>query len=149
MMKIDPIERFNLALAAGGVAGSFALVGPAFASSLALGAAFGALNFRALRTASDKLFSGELAGSGPWVALFGLRFVLLALAIGLALRAGAHPAALVIGLSLIVPAAVAGAWVMRPAPDPDAPALDAEDPEWDAWNPWFAREVEPVDEDEL
>ncbi len=147
-MKIDPIERFNLALAAGGVAGSLALAGPAFASSLALGAAFGALNFRALHTASEKLFSGELAGSGPWVALFGMRFVLLAVAISLALNAGAHPAALVIGLSLIVPSAVAGAWLMRPAVDPDAPALAADDPEWDVWNPWFAREEEPVDEDE-
>jgi hypothetical protein len=147
-MKIDPIERFNLALAAGGVAGSLALAGPAFASSLALGAAFGALNFRALRSASEKLFSGELAGSGPWVALFGLRFVLLAVAIGLALNAGAHPAALVIGLSLIVPSAVAGAWLRRPALDPNAPALGADDPEWDAWNPWFAREEDPVDEDD-
>lgn len=148
-MKIDPIERFNLALAAGGVAGSYALAGPAFASSLALGAAFAALNFRALRTASEKLFSGELAGSGPWVALFGLRFALLAVAIGLALHAGAHPAALVIGLSLIVPSAVAGAWLMRPAVDPSAPALDADDPEWDVWNPWLAREVDPADEDDL
>ncbi len=147
-MKFDPIEKLNLAIAAGGVSASLALSTPAFASSLALGAAFGALNFRSLRTASERLFSGELAGSGPWVALFGLRFVLLAAAIGFSLHAGAHPVALVLGLSAIVPAAVIGAWTMRPAVDPDAPALDPEDPEWDLWNAWRASEIDPVDEDE-
>jgi hypothetical protein len=148
-MKFDPIEKMNLAIAAGGVSASLALSTPAFASSLALGAAFGALNFRTLRTASEKLFSGELAGSGPWVALLGLRFVLLAAAIGFSLHAGAHPVALVIGLSAIVPATVIGAWTMRPAIDPNAPALEPDDPEWDRWNAWKASEVDPVDEDEL
>lgn len=147
-MKIDPIERLNLALAAGGVAGSLALEGPAFASSLALGAAFAAVNFRALRSASERLFSGELGGSRAWMGLFGLRFALLAVGIGVALHAGAQPAPLVIGLSLIVPSTVAGAWLMRPALDPNAPALDPDDPEWDAWNPWLARERGPADEDE-
>jgi hypothetical protein len=147
-MKFDPIERLNLAIAAGGVAGSLALASPAFASSLALGAGFGALNFRALRSASERLFSGELAGSGPWVALFSLRFVMLAGAIGFALHAGADPVALVMGLSAIVPAAVLGAWLMRPVVDPGAPALEADDPDWERWNAWLAREIEPQDEDE-
>jgi len=147
-MKFDPIERLNLAIAAGGVSVSLVLASPAFASSLALGAAFGALNFRALRSASDKLFSGELAGSGPWVALFSLRFVMLAGAIGFALHVGANPVALVTGLSAIVPAAVLGAWLMRPAVDPNAPVLDADDPDWERWNAWLAREVELREEDE-
>lgn len=142
-MKLDPIERLNLALAAGGVAGSYALASPAFASSLALGAAFGAMNFRALRSASQRLFSGEIAGSGPWMGVFALRFSLLSVAIVMSLEAGAHPAAFVMGLSAIVPAALIGAFFMRPPVDPDAPCLDPEDPEWDRWNPWLAREVAP------
>jgi hypothetical protein len=43
---------------------------------------------------------------------------------------------------------VIAAWRARPAPYPSAPALDAEDPSWDAWNPWLARERDPeADED--
>jgi hypothetical protein len=32
--------------------------------------------------------------------------------------------------------------------DPDAPALAPDDPSWDAWNPWLAREVEPSEDQE-
>ena len=59
----------------------------------------------------------------------------------LALYAGASPAGLVLGLSLIVPAAV---WVAFRTPVPVAPDTGYEvpppdDPSWDDWNPWLAR----------
>ena len=68
------------------------------------------------------------------------------LGIGVALIFGADPAGLLIGLSLIMPAAVVEAWRARPAVDPTAPALEADDPIWERWNPWLARETEPADE---
>ena len=147
-MRLDPLERWNLGISAGTVAVCVAAASPGFAASLGLGAALGALNLRALTTASQRMFAGQLAGSGPWVALFGLRFSLLGLAIGLSLHAGAEAVALVIGLSLVIPATVIGAWRMRPALVPDAPALDPDDPAWDDWNPWLARERGPEDEDD-
>jgi len=36
---------------------------------------------------------------------------------------------------------------MRPI-DPNAPRLDDDDPSWDRWNPWLARESAPSDEQE-
>jgi hypothetical protein len=82
-------------------------------------------------------------------ASFGLRFVLLAGAIWAALALGAHPVGLLIGLSLFVPGVLLAAWRARPAPDPEAPALAADDPSWEAWNPWLARERDAEDgEDE-
>jgi hypothetical protein len=48
-----------------------------------------------------------------------------------------------------MPAAVFAAWRSRPPIDPNARTLAANDPEWDRWNPWLARESdEPDDEDE-
>ncbi|HTY18262.1 MAG TPA: hypothetical protein VMH82_11085 [Myxococcota bacterium] len=142
-MQRDPIERLNLALSAGAVAASFAVASPAFATSLALGAAIESVNFRVLRSASRRALSGELAPGGAWVAGFSLRFVLLAVAISFALRAGAQPVALVIGLSMIVPAAIAGAWVQRPPVGEPEPGPPTDDESWDRWNPWLAREREP------
>ena len=34
----------------------------------------------------------------------------------------------------------------RPPIQDDAPVLDADDPSWEHWNPWLAREIEPGDE---
>ena len=148
-MRFDPLERWNLGISTSAVAVSALAFSPAFTASLGLGAAFGALNFRALVTASHRMFDGTIAGSGPWVALFGLRFVMLAVAIGLSLQVGAQAVPLVIGLSLVIPATIIGAWRMRPAIDPDAPALDPDDPSWDQWNPWLAREQEEGERETL
>jgi len=52
-----------------------------------------------------------------------------------------------VGLSLIMPAAVFEAWRARPPIDPSAPALAADDPSWERWNAWLARESEPAEED--
>ena len=137
---------YSLAFSAGGVAASWALVSPRFAGSLALGAVLEAANFRALFGYWRLALLGERAG---WTrfASFGLRLVLLAGAIWAALAFGAHPVGLVVGLSLVVPAVVLAAGRARPLPDPDAPALSPDDPGWDAWDPWRAREREPSDDD--
>ncbi len=148
MFQIDPIERLNLTLSAGAVAASAAFVSPGFATSLAIGAGLEALNFRGLRRSAQFLFWGEINGSGPWLGVYGLRYSLLVIGIGAALYFGAHPVGLLIGLSLIMPAAVIEAWRNRPAIDPDAPALDPEDPDWDRWDPWLAREMPTADEEE-
>jgi hypothetical protein len=144
----DPVERANLVLSAGAVAASVAFAPPRFAASLAVGVLLEIINFRALRRAARRFFAQELAGPVAWLGLFGLRFGLLGVAMYLALDAGANPAGLVLGLSLVVPAAIWVAWRSRPAVLP-ASAFDVpppDDPSWDDWNPWLAREREP-DED--
>lgn len=139
---------YSLAFSAGAVAASWALVSPRFAGSLALGAALEALNFRALFGYWQRAMLG--AGQIGWTrfASFGLRFVLLAGAVWAALAYGAHPVGLLIGLSLVVPGVVLAAWRARPAVDPSAPALAEDDPSWEAWNPWLAREQVRDTEDE-
>jgi len=143
-VTIDPIERTNLTLSAGAVAVSLFVASPAFAVSLAVGALLESLNFRGLRRSAQFLFEGQIAGGGPWSGVFALRFLLLATGIAAALVFGADPLGLVIGLSLIVPAAVLEAWRARPPVDPDAPALPEDDPAWDRWDPWWARERDPA-----
>ena len=145
-MNIDPIERINLGLSAGAVAVSMLWLSPLFASSLAIGAALEAVNFRGLRNQARFLFGGQIDGGRQWTGVFGLRFVILILGVGGALYYGADPAGLLIGLSLIMPATVIEAWRTRPPIDPSAPALDADDPSWDRWNPWLVRE-QAEDED--
>jgi hypothetical protein len=139
----DPFERANLTLSAGAIAAAFAIAPAGFTASLAAGAALEVANFRALRRAKQRLFAGEIRGGGAWAALFGLRFALLGFAMYVALQAGADPIALVLGLSLIVPATIWVAWRMPPAVVPAsalAAALPPDDPSWDDWNPWLARE---------
>lgn len=145
---LDLLDRLNLAFSVSGVAASLAIASPAFAGSFALGAALEAVNFRALRLATARLFSGELSGGSAWALLFAIRLTMLLGAMGVALVAGAHPIGLLVGVSTIVPAALLGAWWIRPPLDPDAPALAPEDPSWDTWSVWRAGEVEPGEEDE-
>ncbi len=147
-MKLDPIERLNLALSAGAFAASCAAASGAFATSLALGAAIEAVNFRALQSAARRMFAGDLAVGGAWVAGFALRFVVLAVGIAFALRAGAHPVGLVLGLSMIVPSVLIAAWLQRPPVVEQEAGPPPDDPSWDAWNPWLARERDPSEEEE-
>jgi len=146
-MTVDPIERLNLTLAASAVAASLVWASPLFALSLAVGAALEAFNFRGLLRSAQFLFWGEIQGSGSWLGIYALRFSLLVIGIGSALYFGADPVGLVIGLSLIMPAAVVEAWRARPPLDPTATALDPDDPAWERWNPWLAREQDAPDED--
>lgn len=148
MMSIDPIERWNIAISAGAVATSLAVATPAFATSLAIGAALEAANFRALRRSAQFLFWGVMPGQRAWAAVFALRFSLLAIGICAALYFGANAAGLLIGVSLIMPATVIEAWRSRPPIDESAPRLDDDDPSWDRWNPWLARESNASDESE-
>ena len=146
----DPIERANLALSATAVLASFALAPPRFGVSLAAGALLETVNFRGLRRASRRLFSGELSGGRSWMFQATLRLVLLAAAMYFALELGANPIGLVLGLSLIVPATIWVAWRTEPPPLPpeafDVPPPD--DSSWDEWNPWLARERE-LDPDDV
>lgn len=146
------VQRYNLAFSASAVAASLALGSPRLAGGVAVGALLETANVRALWRSSERIFDAA-AGAGPAVAGFGLRFALLAGAIGVALWAGVHPIGLLLGFSLAVPAVVLAAWRARPAPGPVAeppPVPPPDDPSWDEWIPWLARERrrEPEDEDD-
>ena len=52
-MKLYPAERLNMGISAGAIAASLAVTTPLFASSLALGAAMEAVNFRFLHRAGE------------------------------------------------------------------------------------------------
>lgn len=147
-MNFDSIERLNLGIAGAAVAAAFAIGSPNFAASVALGAGIEALNYHVLRSAAARLFAGELAVGSAWVAGFGLRFAVLGVAIALSLRAGADPVGLVLGLSVILPAVLIGAWRSRPPVQATAPAISGDDPSWERWNPWLAREQEAEDEED-
>lgn len=144
-MSIDPIQRWNLTLSGIAVTVSYFLASPLFAASLGAGALLEAMNFRGLRRAGELLFAGRLRMG--WSAGFAARFSLLALGVGGAVYAGAHPVGLLVGLSLVVPAALLEAWRTRPPVLSDAPALAPDDPSWDRWNAWLAREREDSEED--
>jgi len=136
------VQGLNLGLSAGAVAISWVALSPLFAASLAAGAALEAANFRSLRRSCQVIFQSGVSGGGAAGSSFGLRFALLAAAVGLALYLGAHPVGLLIGLSLIVPSVVIAAWMARPEPAPATLAPSPDDPSWDEWNPWLARERE-------
>jgi hypothetical protein len=150
-MKLERVERLNLGLSAGAVVASFALTTPHFATSLAVGAFLEAVNFGAMYRGAERFFAGEFSGAGPWVGLFATRFLLLAVGLFVVLSAGAHPVALLIGLSIAMPAVLIDAWLRRP-PVLDAeqlPALDPDDPSWDQYSIWQAGEVTPRRDDDV
>ncbi len=148
MDKARPIEQANVVFSTSAVVASAALVSPWFAASVALGAVVEGLNFRTMARGASHMFAGEIGANPVWSALFGLRLAMLAGVLFVAIRAGAEPVGLLVGLSMILPAAVVGGWRARPPIDPDAEPLPADDPSWDLWNPWLAREAEPSDEDD-
>lgn len=141
-MKLERVERLNLTLSAGAVAATFALASPHVASSLAIGAALEAMNFGALVRGARLYLGGGEQGSGPWLALFSVRFVLLGAGIVLAMQAGAHPIALLCGLSIAIPTVLIDAWLNRPAIDADAPGAGEwtvpppDDESWDRYSIW-------------
>jgi hypothetical protein len=147
-VTLQPVERLNLALSAGAAAASWWLVSPVFALSLGVGALLEAANFRGLHQQAQLLFGGEIRSGASWTGLYALRFLLVVTGIGGALALGAHPLGLVIGLSLVMPTALWVAWRNRASIDPHAPALAPDDPEWDLWNPWLAKQQEQSDEDD-
>ena len=147
-MNIYPAERVNMGISAGAIAASFAFATPHFASSLALGAALEAMKFRFLHRASELLFGGVVAGSGPWVGVLGMRMGLFCGGLVAALFAGADPLGLVIGISIAMPATVIAALRHRPEiiDQPLAEVPPPDDPWWDHYSVWRAGPVE-VNED--
>lgn len=145
---LDAVERTNAALALGLLVVAALSSSPRFTGSLAAGVLISAVNYRALRRAVDRLFAGELPSGRAWTAGYGLRFFFVGAAMLAALYTGADPIGLVIGLSTVVPAVVIAAWRFPPAsfPSPEAPPPD--DPSWDRWDPWRAREREEPEEDD-
>lgn len=127
-MGFAKVEQLNIGLSAGAVAATYWLVTPHFALSLAAGAFLEALNFGAIHRGARALFSvGENLAEGElideavvsarmkgWIGVFSLRFLVLAVAIYLTMRAGADPAGLAIGLSIAMLATVIDAWINRP-----------------------------------
>jgi hypothetical protein len=147
-IELHPLERVNLGFSAGGLAVAVALASPAFAASYALGAVLEAINFRALRIAAGRLLSGQLAGAPLWSVIFGMRLAILLASMAIALVAGAHPLGLLLGVSTVVPAVLAGAWWLRPPVDPSAPRIADDDPAWEHWSVWRGDVVLPEAEDE-
>lgn len=148
MLKLEPIERMSLALSAGSVGVAYAFASPRFATGMAVGAALEAVNLRAQVRGARAFFAGNWTrGAQGWMAGFGLRFGLLAIAIVLVLGQGVDPLGLVVGFSLSMPAVILWAWRNRPEliDHPVEPALAVDDPSWDDWNVWRGREVAPDD----
>ena len=75
---------------------------------------------------------------GMWLGVFGIRLAALGAAVVLAIGAGANPVALVIGLSMVMPAVVIDAWRNRPEviDQPDYPVPPPDDPAWDRFSVW-------------
>lgn len=148
-LDFDAAERVNLTIAGGAIATAAALTSPLFTASLALGAVLEVVNYRVLRRATEAFFRGQLAGGGAWAGGFGVRYGLLAVVVTIAVAAGAHPVGLIIGLSTMVPAVVIAA--LRTTPpicESSVPVPPPDDPSWDDWSPWLARERSPEPRDE-
>ena len=153
MFRLDPIERVSITLSAGAVGAAWLFASQAFATGVAVGAALEAINLRSQVKAARVFFSGERpekTGAGPWVGGFGMRFGFMAIAIMAALHYGTDPAGLLVGFSLAMPAVVFWAWRNRPEKiDFEAePGLAPDDPSWDRWSIWAAKEVEPNEDDD-
>jgi hypothetical protein len=148
-MERSHVMRWNLAFSASACAASWALVSPRFAASLAVGAMLEMLNFRAMWGHAEFALLDRGSATLGAMGAFGLRFVLLGVALYVALGVGAHPVGLVLGLSLMVPAVILSAWQNRPLPSSAASdSLAPDDPAWDDWNPWLARERDALEDEE-
>lgn len=154
MLKLDPIERVNFALSAGSVGAACALASPGFATGLAVGVVIEAVNLRAQVHAARDFFARNAAspalGTRGSLAGLGVRFVAVAAAIIAALQLGVDPLGMLVGLSLAMPAVVFWAWRNRPpvVTQKIVPALAPEDPSWDRWSVWRAKELLPDGADE-
>ena len=155
-LELARVERLNLGLSAGAVAASFALVTPHFAGSLAAGAFLEAINLGAIHRGARKLFGGELEGARAWIGVFSMRFLTLAAAIFGVMQAGADPAALLIGLSLAMPATVIDAWLNRPpvvdpATLPNLVETESDDDAayWESYSVWRPGRLITTERDDL
>jgi hypothetical protein len=134
------VLAWQAAISALAGAAAFALATPKFAASVLLGAALQTLNFRGLFGLARSAFASESrAASG-----FALRLPLFGVLVFAAISAGVDAAGLLLGVTTLVPAVVISAWHARPRPLPtsELPALAPDDPSWDLYSPWLARERE-------
>ena len=140
---------WNLAFSAGACALSFAAVSPRFAAGLALGAVLEAVNFRSLWRSCERIFLGGRARRRP--GRRALRPALRAarrrdLLRDPRRRAPRRPRRRALadraGDACSPPGARA-----RPS-IADAPALAPDDPEWERWDAWRARERDADAEEE-
>ncbi len=147
-MRKSSVMGWNLAFSAGACAASWAFVSPRFAGSVALGALLETVNFRGLWRSAEATFGRATPSASTALAAFGARFVLLAAVLWFALDRGVDPIGLVVGLSVIIPATVLAAWQARPRPGPVGVAPPPDDPSWEEWNAWLARERDADEEEE-
>ncbi len=135
------VLAWHLAFSAAAGVAAFALASPKFALSLLLGAALQTMNFRGLFGLARTAFAQEArAASG-----FALRLPLFGALVFVAIEAGVDPAGLLAGVTTLVPAVLIAAWQSRPRDVADAaslPALAPDDPSWDQYSLWLARERE-------
>lgn len=135
------VLAWQLAFIAAATLLAFALATPNFALSLLLGAALQTMNFRGLFGLAQAAFAQEArAASG-----FALRLPLFGALVFLAIGAGVDAAGLLVGITTLVPAVVIAAWQARPRHVASAemlPALAPDDPSWDQYSLWLARERE-------
>ena len=135
------VLAWHAAITASAAAVGFVAASPRFALSLLLGAALQTLNFRGLFSLAHRAFVLESrAASG-----LALRLPLFGALLFLAIRVGVDAAGLLVGITTLVPAVVIAAWQARPRDAADVSALPApapDDPSWDQYSPWLARERE-------
>jgi hypothetical protein len=135
------VLAWHAAISAAAALAAFALATPRFALSLLLGAALQTLNFRGLFGLAQSAFANQArAASG-----FALRLPLFGGLVFVAIQAGVDAGGLLAGITTLVPSVVIAAWQARPrdAADVNAlPALAADDPSWDQYSLWLARERE-------
>lgn len=124
-MTTRPIEHLHVFLSAGAVAGAAVFASPHFALSVGVGALLEGFNFRGLSLASHALFRGALRGGTAWLVLLVLRLGLVGALLFAAIRfGGIDPIGVLVGLSVVLPASVIGAWRIRPPIDPEAGPVD-------------------------
>jgi hypothetical protein len=135
------VLAWHFAFSACAALAAFLFATPKVAFSLLLGAALQTMNFRGLFGIALAAFANEArAASG-----YALRLPILGVLVFLAIRAGVDAAGLLVGLTTLVPAVVVAAWQARPraVASPELlPKLAPDDPSWDQYNPWLARENE-------
>ena len=140
------VLAWHAAFTAGAGLAAFAFAPPKFALSLLLGSALQTLNFRALYG----LARNALAMNGRAASGFALRLPLYGALVFVAIQAGVDAAGLLCGITTLVPAVAIAAWQSRPQPVPasELPSLAPEDPSWDHYSLWLAREreIEPSEE---
>jgi hypothetical protein len=135
------VLAWHAAISAAAALVAFALTTPKFALSLLLGAALQTLNFRGLFGLAQSAFAQQArAASG-----FALRLPLFGALVFVAIQAGVDAGGLLAGITTLVPSVVIAAWQARPrdVAEPSAlPALAPDDPSWDLYSLWLARERE-------